>query len=188
LVTRTNQPKYIKFDFHTCQWHANALLVRNVIPESKEGYSLTGVVLKLTIPMLRAKCSDGELVFRRIQMVRPAGAAFVIPAPGGQEAEPLDRRDKFLGPSLNHVTDAGLRHLEAATSSCTVYDAPLNLQQIYSGTSSPGCKAQMPENGCPHLSPRLIRHRIDHTHRLPGDAPPGAAISPYIRPIGQFYG
>jgi hypothetical protein len=121
-------------------------------------------------------------------MVRPAGASLVVPLPGRRKAEPVDRCDNFFGPSLNHATDAGLRHPAAATFSCTVYDAPLHLQRIYSGTSSPGCKAQMPGNGRPHLPPRLIRHRIDHTHRLPGDTPPGAAVSPYIMPIGQFYG
>ena len=149
---------------------------------------MTGVISKLTIQCSERKCSDGELVFRRIQMVRPAGAAFVIPSPGGQKAEPVDRCDKFFGPSLNHVTDAGLRHPEPATFSCAVCDASLHLQQICSGTSSPGCKARMRGNSRPHLPPRLIRHLIDHTHRLLGDTPPGAAMSPYIVPIGQFCG
>src|ERR1700738_472849 len=113
--------------------------------------------------MLREKCSDGELVFRRFQMVRPAGASFVARSSGRPEAEPADRCDKLLGPSLNHVSDAGLRHPVAATFSCTVYDAPLHLQRICSRASSPGCKVKMPGTSCPHLLPRLLRHRIDHT-------------------------
>ena len=102
-------------------------------------------------PVLREKSSDGDLVFRRIQMVRPAGASFVVPTPGRRKAEPVDRCDKFFGPSLNHVSDAGLRHPGAATFSCTVYDASLHLQRICSGISSSGCKAQMLGNGRPHL-------------------------------------
>jgi hypothetical protein len=149
---------------------------------------LIGALSKLTIPMLREKCSDGELVFRRFQMVRPAGASFVARSSGRPEAEPADRCDKLLGPSLNHVSDAGLRHPVAATFSCTVYDTPLHLQQICSRASSSGCKTQTLGNGRPHMPSRLIRHRIRHTHRLAGDTPPGAATSPNIMPIRQFYG
>ena len=125
-------------------------------------------------------------MFRRIQMVRPAGASFVVLSSGRSMAEPLGRCDQFFGLKLYHMSDAGLSILRLVVVRCMT--APLHLQRVCSGISSSGCKARMLGNGCPQLPQRLIRHRIDHTHRLPGDTPQGAVINPCIMPIRQFCG
>src|ERR1700730_18141976 len=68
------------------------------------------------------KGSDADLVCRRIQMVRPAGASFVVLSSGRSKAEPLGRCDQFFRAQALSYVWCWLEH--PATFGCTVYDSP----------------------------------------------------------------
>ena len=104
-------------------------------------------------------------MFRRIQMVRPAGASFVVLSSGRSMAEPLGRCDQFFGLKLYHMSDAGLSILRLVVVRCMT--APLHLQRVCSGIPLKVVGARMFGNGRPRTPPqRSLRY-----------LPPGAVIS-----------